>query len=202
MARRRNQKNKVQNVRIVDPLSGTDALKVDRQLSSMQNSAGQVQVLVSGSLSYNSSATDANDNISWSGIAGFDEFTSFAGQYNTFRIRSIRFDIYDLSPNTAGSAYFSTFHDQFTQGTQPSFIFNDVVDGVDSCIVPPGTGKASLTWVGHTSNERGFYDVTPPVLDNTVDFGGLRMVRFQGPATSVPRWRVAVKAVVDFRGRR
>lgn len=201
---RRNRKNKdsVQNVRVVEPLAGTDGLHVDRQLSAIQNSGNHVMVLCSESNELVASSTaNTAGVIGWSQIRLFDDFVSMAQQFNTFRIKSIRFDVYDINPALPNSATFGTFHDQYTIGTQPAFAFADVVDSVDSQIVPPGTGKASFTWVGHSTLERGYVDVTPDPTSSGPDFGGLRYFVFQ-TAQAATKFRIITKAVVEFRGRR
>jgi len=203
MARTRHRnvgKSRVQQVRVVDPYAGNDGLKVDRQLSHLQNSGGMVQITVTDSYAVNTQATDVAGNVTWSQVRLSDEFLSLAAQFNTFRIRSVRFDVYDLNPAAPAPGVFSTFHDEFTTGTQPVFSFNDVIDSADSQIVPPGTGKTSFTWMAHSTNERGYYDATPAVTSNGPDFGGLRYVLPAG--TAATKYRIIVKAIVDFRGRR
>lgn len=200
--RRRNRRNinTVQNVRIMDPLAGTDGIKVDRQLSAIHDSSNHVQVLCSQFNDLGVTTTEQLVNITWSQVALFDDFVSMAQQFTTFRVRSMRFDIYDINPAALGTGLFSTFHQEFTNGTQPVNSFANVVDGVDSTYVPPGTGKVSLTWLGHTLNEKGYYDVTPNDLNTRRDFGGLRLVIPGGTAVGA-KYRIITKAVVDFRGR-
>lgn len=198
---RKGGKNLVQNVRVVDPLAGGDGLKVDRQLAAIHDSSNHVQVLCSNVDNLNVFTTDLAGIIGWSQIKLFDDFASMSAQFNTYRIRSIRFDIYDIVPAVAGTGVFSSFHDQYTAGTQPAFGFVDVVDGSDSSFIPPGTGKISLTWVGHSLNEKGYYDVNPTDESVRNDFGGLRY--FVPGGTAAPaKYRVITKAIVDFRGRR
>lgn len=199
MAKRRQQKNRVQNVRVVDPLAGSDGLKVERQLSAIHSSSNHIQVLCSGFNDINVAATESLTTIGWSQITLFDDFVSMAAQFNTFRIRSIRFDIYDINPALVGAGLFSTVHDEYTQGTQPTYSFVQVVDGSDAMYVPPGTGKISLTWVGHSLNEKGYY--TTAIGANSEDFGGLRFV-IPGATPNGTKYRILTKAVVDFRGRR
>lgn len=194
-------KNSVQNVRVVDPLAGDDGLKVDRQLAAIHSSSNHVQVLCSQFNDLAVTTAEQLGNIGWSQIVLFDDFASLSQQFNTYRVRSVRFDVYDIAPNTVGSGLFSTFHFQYTTGTQPAFSFNDVVDGSDSAYIPPGTGKVSFTWVAHTLNEKGYYDVLPPTAAARPDFGGLRFV-IPGGTAAPAKYRIITKAIVDFRGRR
>lgn len=196
--RNRNQTRAVQNVRVLDPLGGQDGAKVDRQLNSLQNSSNQIQVLCSESNDVSINTVANAGNIGWSQILLFDDFVSMAQQYDTFRIRSIRYDVYDINPTTGNAAIFSTFHTEANSSVQPVYTFANVVDGVDSQIVPPGTGKISFTWMGHTTLEKGFVNtITSP----SPEFGGLRYYVFAGGATTA-KFRIVTKAVVDFRGRR
>lgn len=89
-------------------------------------------------------------------IALFDEFTSFSAQFQTFRIRAIRYDIYDINPSLSTVGWFSTFHDEFRADAQPVFSQRNVIDGPDSQIVPPGTGKLTLYWRAKGILENGF----------------------------------------------
>lgn len=194
-------KNTVQNVRVVDPLAGSDGLKVDRQLAAIHSSSNHVQVLCSQFNDLAVTATEQLGIIGWSQVALFDDFQSLVQQFNTYRVRSVRFDVYDIAASSVGSGMFSTFHDQYTAGAQPVFSFSEVVDGSDASYIPPGTGKVSFTWVGHTSVEKGYYDTQPPTESVRQDFGGLRFVVPGGTATPA-KYRIITKAIVDFRGRR
>lgn len=197
----RNQKSStVQNVRVMDPLAGNDGMKLDRQLSAIHDSSNHVQMLCSNVTDVGIAATDTMGNISWTQIAQFDDWISLAQQFLTFRVRSIRFEIFDINPGAPGVGLFSTFHDQFTSANIPAFTFANVVDGPDSTFIPPGTGKVSLSWVGHTTVEKGYYDVNSADA-NREDFGGLRY--FVQATTAAPlKYRIITKAIVDFRGRR
>lgn len=199
---KRGGKGGVQDVRVLDMYSGKDGAKVDRQIQSLLVSESQVRCLVSGTFAIDVPTGAAVSTIyGWTQIRALDEFVSLAAQYNNYRVNSIRFDIYDVNPARFGTGFFSTFHDAFNTGGVPVYSFENVVDGPDSQIVPPGTGKVSFTWRGHTTNERGFYDVAPDNDAGAVDFGGLRAFVFN-ETTGGSKFRLVIKAVVDFRGRR
>lgn len=198
----RHAKDSVQNVRVLDAYSGTNSARVDRQLSAVQNSGNHIMVLCSETNALNVSTTaDTVGNISWSQIRTFDDFTSMATQFNTFRIKAVRYDVYDINPGIPNAGTFGTFHDQYTIGSQPSFTFGEVVDSIDAQMVPPGTGKASFTWVARTPLERGYVDVTPDPTSSGPDFGGFRFNVPVGTTAGV-KFRVITKALVEFRGRR
>lgn len=197
-----NQRNKTSNVRVLDPYAGESGAKVDRQIAQLVNSESQITTLVTGTFALDVSASTSVQTIyDWARVRTLDDFVSLRTQYNTYRVRSIRFDVYDTNPNVSQTGFFSTFHDSYNPGGVPVYSFEDVADGPDSQLVPPGTGKASFTWMAHNTNERGYYDTSPDTDATAPDFGGLRAFIFQG-TTAGPKYRIIMKAVVDFRGRR
>jgi len=184
----------------MDPVGGQDSLKVGRQLAALHDSSNHVQVLCSDDAEQTISATqNTSFTICWTNISIFDDFISMAQQFNEYRVRSVQFDVYDINPSLTNAAVFSTMHDVYTTGTIPSYTFANVVDGVDSQSVPPGAGKITLYWRGHTTNERAYQSTA--IINSSPDFGGLRGFVFQG-ATAGQKYRIITKAVVDFRGRR
>jgi hypothetical protein len=197
----KSQKNAVVNVRTVDPAAGTDGLYIDRCIASLQNSHSQITVLVQDTFVLNSGTTVSVGNFAGPQIAIFDDFVSFATQFETFRIRGIRFDVFDINPANTATGFFSTFHDQFTAANQPVFNLSNAVDGPDSAVVPAGTGKASFYWRAHGTLENQFVTTDDAgVTLPTQYFGGLRYVVSTSTATT-PKYQVIVKALVDFRGR-
>lgn len=197
-----SRKNKVQNVRVMDEYSGTEGAKMERQLNHLISSESQITVLCAGTYALDvSTAAPINQIYGWAEVRATDDFISMRAQFNTYRVRSVRYDIYDINPSLSANGFFSTFHEVYNPGGVPVYSFSDVVDGPDSQLVPPGTGKARLTWTGHTTLERGFQDTTPDSDALSPDFGGLRASVFQG-TTAGSKYRVVMKAIVDFRGRR
>lgn len=193
----KNGKNVVSNVRVVDDYAGHDGLYVDRLLGSLHDSHSQIRVLCSDVYGVTTTTTGTqNANVSSSQTRITDDFVAFAAQFETFRVRAYRFDIYDINPGLSASGFFGTFHDEFTTTTQPTFIAADVVDSPDGQLVPPGTGKLTLAWVAHGTRENDFVSTV-----NGPDFGGLRY-NIQPAASVALKFQVYFKAVVDFRGRR
>jgi len=195
---RKAKKNEVANVRVVDQYSGTDGARVDRIISQLQNSHSQIRLLCTDSFAINSSTVDVNGNLAGSQIRLFDEFTTISTQFETFRIAAVRYDVYDINPSNVVTGAFSTFHDVATTGNQLAFTFPSVIDGPDSQIVPPGTGKISFTWVAHGTAENQFLSDDSNAAQQ-LDFGGLRYSILA--ASTAIKYRIVVKAVVDFRGR-
>ena len=182
---------KVMPVQVLDAMSGLDGAKVDRVISQVQNSEGQTRVILQSPANINSATSQSNQSITFNNIVTFDDFVSMAAQFSLFRVAYIRFDIYDVNPGNTAPAIFATTHQQGNLVVT----LDSVADRPDSAVVPPGTGKLSLTWVAHGSLENQFQSTS-----NFVDYGGLVTNVFASQNTGV-KYLVLVKAVVDFRGR-
>jgi len=200
MARNRRQpaKNRVMNVRIQDPYAGGDASYVDRCIIQQQTSHESMVVMCSSTFTISAATTAQTNYYSGLTVRNSDDFTSFEGQFETYRIRCFRFDVYDINPALTCGNMWSTFHDVET--TVPAFTFDQVADGADSQSVPPGTGKTSLYWRAKGALENGFQstDSESTVVPN--DFGGLR-IALNPAASATPKFLLIMKAIVDFRGR-
>lgn len=178
---------------LTDQYGGTDAAKVDRQIQFLQNSHSLTSLMCSAEFNFNLTTSGTNNYVlSFATIISTDDFVSMSAQFNTFRVRSIRFDVYDIAPQTTGVAVFSTFH---ADGGSIPADFNSITDRPDSQIVAPGTGKISLTWVAKGSTEQEFQGVA-----SFTDFGGLSAFA-QNVGTAAAKYSIIMKAVVDFRGR-
>lgn len=201
MARNRSQrngKNRVQNVRITDDYSGSDGNKVERILTNLQNTHSQTRLLCSDSYTIAvPTGTATNAIVAGSQVRVSDDFVSMASQFETFRVKAIRFDIYDVNPNALGTAFFGTFHDEYFTSAQPVFSAADVVDSPDGQIVPPGVGKITLTWMAKGTRENDFISTV-----GVADFGGLRYSVNAGTVAVANKYQIYWKAIVDFRGRK
>jgi hypothetical protein len=187
-------KNVIQNVRMVDPDSGTDDIKVNSLLSAYKVSEGQIRVVCTGNQDL-TPAGGSSASYSTDLLTSTDDFISFAQQYQEFRIRAIRFDVFDVQPNSASTInYLATYHQ--IDGNVPGTAA-DVVDRPDSRTIPPGTGHARLAWVAHGQPEMEFQSVT-----SYQRFGGL--VFYTSPSAPVvgTKYSLIAKFIVDFRGRR
>lgn len=204
MARKNGRSNRARNVAapvvVVNETNTQDSMRFDRVMSSLTESSSLVNVLVEDSFTIDTSASSANGLVySFTQLAKADDFLSLIQQFNLFRVKGIRFDIYDCQPNSSnGTCFFSTYHVAGGQ-TQASPTLQDVVDGPDSGLVPPGQGKLQLTWMPKGTLELQFQAASAPGASS--DFGGLRAFVTQSTATITARWRVIVKAHVQFRGR-
>jgi hypothetical protein len=202
MRNKQRGKNMVTNVRIVDQNAGTDGAYVDRCVAQFQNSHSQVSVLCQDSYSLTTSSTGGSGVFGASQIRLCDEFASLGAQFETYRIRAVRFDVYDQSPNVQVSAWFSTFHDSYFTAAQPIFTLSNIIDGPDSAQVPPGTGKLSLYWRATGTSENEFQSTLQAGTSvPALDFGGLRYQYSSSTPTAITKYTIIFKAIVDFRGR-
>lgn len=200
MARNKRQsKRKVQNVRVMDDYAGEDGLKFDRVLTQLQNSHSQATFCIQDEFGIDSTTTPQVGKLAQSQFRIFDDFVSLAAQFQTYRIKRVRFDIYDAYPGQGSTIFWSTYHDVNTTGAQYVPNLNAVIDGPDSQIVPPGIGKISLFWTakGVLENEFQSTTATVPAIQ---DFGGLRYY-VPGSTSVTGKYQVFCKVIVDFRGR-
>lgn len=198
---KRSSKNKIMNVRVANDYAGEDGLYVDRCISELQNSHSQITMLLEDSFSVNANTTAINGILAGPQIFLFDDFVSIAQQFETFRIRGVRFDIYDVAPGSTVNGWFSTFHSEFLGSAQPVYTLANVIDGPDSQLVPPGVGKVTLYWRAKGANENRFVtDDDANVTNPPTYFGGLRYT-VAAVATAFTKYTIVVKALVDFRGR-
>lgn len=192
--RGRAAKNQIQNVRVVDKDEGTDDIMCQRFLQSYQQSEGQIRVVCGYRTEVSPGSAPTSGLYDWSALAGTDDFVSFSAQYQEFRVRAIRCDIYDIQPSSnAVINYWATYHQ--IGGTVPQTAEN-VMDRPDVRSVAPGDGKISLAWVAHSIPEMQFQSVS--------SYNGLGgVVSYTSPSAAVTgsKYSVLVKYIVDFRGR-
>jgi hypothetical protein len=194
MARKNMNKNRIQNVRIVDKDEGTDDVVCQRVLQQYQQSEGQIRVLCSYRTEISPGNAATTGVVDFSALASTDDFVSFSAQYLEFRVKAIRFDVYDIQPNAAATVnYWATYHQ--VGGTPPQTQEN-IIDRPDVRSIAPGDGKVTLAWVAHGIPEMAFQSV-----NNYNGLGGL--VNYVSPAAGYTgaRYTVIAKFVVDFRGR-
>lgn len=193
----KRNKNLIQNVRIVDKDEGTDDMKCQRLIQSYNVSEGQIRVVLGfhQELSGYAAGGISTGIISFSDMANTDDFLSFSAQYLEFRVRAIRFDVYDLQPNnTSVVNYWSTYH---TVGGTTTADLESTLDRPDARAISPGDGKASLAWVAHSIPEMGFQRV-----DTFNGLGGLSYYTASATVVNNTKYSIVAKFVVDFRGRR
>lgn len=187
-------KNAISNVRIVDKDDGTDDIQCQRYLQAYKVSEGQIRVVCNARIEVPLNTTASSGVLDYNSLGATDEFASFAAQYREFRVRAIRFDVYDLAPTVLTPINFwATFHN--IAGNVPQS-FEDVVDRPDSRAISPGTGMTTLAWVAHGIPEMAFQPtVGYQNLGGLVNYIGGAAAAFGG------KYSLIGKFVVDFRGR-
>jgi hypothetical protein len=143
-------------------------------------------------------ATTAATSYDWTypQVAATDEFVSMAQQFNLFKIRGMKFEIFHTNPTVSNRAAVSTVHAS-TTGALPSTwtTLEGVIDAPDSRFIIPGSEKQDLYWNASGSAEQEFQDV-----NTFTNHGGFRGYVDQ-TATVVQLATVVATAVVVFRGR-
>lgn len=201
MAPKRRSNQRIMNVRIADPDGSSESVKVDQMITSMRQSESQIRVLCGENVFIDNAATPLQGIVGFDTVFATDDFVSIAVQYNEFRIKAFKFDVYDVNVANIGGAMFSTFHDVY-QNSPLTYTFAQVVDGPDAKAVPPGTGKVSFYWLAHGSHENDFQSTGTGSFSSIVDrMGGLRYYINSG-ANPGAKFQIVTHAVVDFRGRR
>jgi hypothetical protein len=193
--KRSTNKNTIQNVRVVDKDEGTDDVVLQRLLQAYNTSEGQIRVVCIARQQLDSPATATGGTFGYLALAASDDFISMAAQYTEFRVRGIRFDVYDINPSSPPTInYWSTFH---AVDTTVDVGAEDVIDRPDSRSVVPGTGHITLAWLAHGIPEMEFQATT-----SYERLGGLSY-NVQSATTGFnSKYSVVGKFLVDFRGRR
>lgn len=201
MAPNKSTKNKIVNVRIADPDGASESIHVDRMISAIRQSESQIRVLVGENVFLDNAATPVSGIVGFDTVFSSDDYGSIVAQYNEFRIKAFKFDVYDVNVGNVGGAMFSTFHDIY-QNTPLTYTFAQVVDGPDAKAVPPGTGKASFYWLARGVKENEFQSSASGTFSTIIDrMGGLRYYINSG-ASPGAKFQIVTHAIVDFRGRR
>lgn len=198
--RRGGRPSKIQEVRIADNVAGRDGLRADRMVTAVKESESQTRIVIGDFRDLNATTTGTAD-----GTYGFDEifatddFVSMIQQYNLFRIKSIKFEIFDINTGAAVYNSWGVWHDDY-QTTVPTYTRQNVTDLPDSRILSAGTGQTTLYWMAHGTEENRFQaNSTAGAPINR--FGGLKYF-IGGVTTASAKYILNVHAVVDFRGRR
>lgn len=195
LSNRKRSKNLIQNVRIVDRDEGTDDLVIQRLLQQYVQSEGQIRVVCGFRFEVTPGTTVNSGIVSFAELLATDDFTSFAAQYQEYRVRGIRFDVYDINPNSSVAInYWSTFHQ--VGGPVPIGI-EDILDRPDARSLSPGDGRQSLAWAAHGIPEMQFNSV-----GSNPGLGGLSYYVSPQAAIAAAKYQIVAKYIVDFRGRR
>lgn len=204
MARKSNSKrnvnkSRITNVRVVDPTSGLDGARTDRQMTAVKTSESQTRVVIGDIVDLPSPLTEVFGTYGFDQIFGSDDFNSMIQQYNLFRIKSIKFEIFDINSNVAIYNQWGIWHDNY-ETTVPSYNRANIADLPDSRVLSSGTGQTTLYWVAHGTAENQFQQ-SSSAGSPIQRFGGLKYY-ISGSNPAVTKYSLQVHAVVDFRGRR
>lgn len=173
---------------------------MDRMISAVKTSESQIRVVI-GELTdvFTTTTAGVNGSIGFESILASDDLASLVQQYNLFRVRAIKFDIYDINPGQSVLNTFGIFHDNY-EGTAPIYTRANVADLPDSRSISAGTGQTTLYWVAHGTAEMQF-QAASSAGSVYQGYGGLKY--FLGAVSqAVPKYTIQMHAVVDFRGRR
>jgi hypothetical protein len=197
MARRRNGKRMGKRVVQVREDGDSMAAKIDRTISGFRMSESTTTIVVKTSFDLVTGTTVVSTTFTFPDLVLTDDFISFAQQYNTFKVKSMRFDVFHTNPASTAPVAVSTLHCNFS-GQPPTTWLNEsaVVDGPDSMYIEAGSKKQTFYWNAKGTAELEYQDV------NTFNnHGGLRcLLRATTPA-GVTAGIVVVSAVITFRGR-
>jgi len=189
-----NKRKTPQPVTLVDEFAGADAAYMDRCISGLQNSHSQTSLLCGDVYNVTLGTTTNNNSFTFANIVQGDDFTSMAAQFTTFRVRGIRFDVYDINPNSAATNYFCTFH---LDGGSIPIAITDILDRPDCQVSQPGAPKISFTWRPKGTLENQFQ-----ATNSFVDFGGIGWYINTTASGTLQKYMVVIKSLVDFRGRK
>ncbi len=201
--RNRTNKNKrtkqVTNVRVLDQDADLESAKVIRQISALHQSAGQIRVLVNSVFNLAGGTTETDTNYSFGSFVNSDEFTSFAAQYDEFRIIAMRFDCYNTATTVSNPVAASTFHINVVASATPTYTYTSVVDGEDAKIIPNDGSRCSFFWHARGVQDYAFQS-TSTTATTCANSGGLRIAA--PVSTTGGNIQTVVKFVADFRGRK
>lgn len=189
MSRRSNQQ-----IVTVAPDGDVAGARFDKMVASMRSNEAATPVLIKGVFGINSTATAAGSLYSVTNLVAEDDFQSLAQQFNTFKVKAMRFEVFHTNPGTIVPIVLSTLHIDGGNVT-PLVSQASVVDGEDSKYLDAGAGKQVFYWNARGTLENQFQSTTL-----YTDFGGLRYFN-EATTGNFTIARIIVTAQVVFRGR-
>jgi hypothetical protein len=172
------------------------AARIDRAISHFRFQESAATILVKAQYDLTAQTTPNGYAITYTQIVATDDFASMATQFNTFKVKAMRFEAFHTNPTGIIPVAMSTVHGDFT-GDPPSTWISDqsIIDAPDSQFLEPGSKKQTWYWNARGTAENQFQDV-----NTFTNYGGLRYyVRAAGSATYIAS--VIMTAEVVFRGR-
>jgi hypothetical protein len=173
------------------------AAKLDRVISHFRTQESSTTILCKSAFDVVTTQTASNNVIDTATIVGTDDFTSMAQQFNTFKIKAVRFEVFYVAAPGGPPIYVSTYHSVYDINPPSTVTSRDgIVDAPDSQILIQGGGKQSFYWNALGTIENGFQAV-----DGYSRLGGLR---YYVPITQANALAATIimTAEVVFRGRK
>ncbi len=172
------------------------AAKIDRAISHFRNQESTATILVKAQYDISAGTSPAGYAITYTQIAATDDFTSMAGQFNTFKVKAMRFEVFHTNPTGIVPIVVSTLHGDFTADPPTTWVSDQsIVDAPDSQFLEPGSKKQTWYWNARGTAENQFQDV-----NQFTNFGGLRY-NVRAAAATTYLASVIMTAEVVFRGR-
>lgn len=197
MVRRKNAARRNNNQIVTVAQDGdVQGAKFDRMVSNARYNESATMVLVKAVTGVDTAAAAASRVYSFNELAQEDEFIAMASQFQLFKIKAMRFEVFHTYPTNTVPVVMSTFHTDGAQGTNILGQAN-TVDGPDSKYMDPGAGKQTFYWNGTNSLEKLYQSPS-----SFTSLGGLRWyAESSGGAAGLPLLRIIVTAQVVFKGR-
>jgi hypothetical protein len=198
MNRKRNNNRRTRKIVQVREDGDQGAARIDRTIASMRGQESSTVVLCKSSFRVTAD-TVAPLTTDWSypQIAGTDDFISLAQQFNEFKVKFMKFEVYHTNPSATANTVVSTVHGIFTGGIPTAYQTEaSVVDAPDSKYIQPGSEVQKFYWNASGTPENNYQSVS-----SFQNYGGYRSYTDQ-VTTSQLVCTVIATACVVFRGRR
>lgn len=197
MTRRRgNNRRARRNDNIVTVAQDGDVVgaRFDRMVSNMRSNESATAVLVKGGFGITTGANPGGGSYDFGNFAAEDDFVSLAQQFETFKVKAMRFEVFHTNPGSVVPVVMSTFH---ADGPFSASL-NNCIDGEDSRFMDAGAGKQVFYW-----NARGTQELAYQSTSSFTSFGGIRYFRELGSTNPDQRiLTVICTAQIVFRGRK
>lgn len=197
MARTRGRKSNPHTQKVLQVREDGDyaAARIDRTISGMRSNASSTMIVAKTVSSISVGTTAQSYTITYTQLTASDDFASMASQYNTFKVKSMRFEVFHVNPSVATPVAVSTVHGEVNGDYPANYVSEQaIIDAPDAQYLEPGSKKQVFYWNARGTLEKAFQDV------NTVtNFGGLRFYVAGGTAQTA--YQVIASFVVVFRGR-
>jgi len=172
------------------------AAQIDRMISHFRAQESMTTILAKTQFDISAVTTATGYSFSFPELMGTDDVATMAQQYNTFKVKAYRFEVFHTNPTVIVPFVVSTWHGNFV-GQPPStwLAEGSVVDAPDSKYSEPGSKEQKFYWNARGTDENSFQDI-----NTFANYGGIRyFVRAAGTTTYLAT--VIVTAEIVFRGR-